>query len=71
MKPKMTARQFEQLLHARGFDLSVGRRVRCSQCEAMVINGISCHETGCPNRVHECAGCNALIKSGKYCADCA
>ena len=21
----------------------------CSQCEAMMINGIYCHETGCPN----------------------
>jgi hypothetical protein len=24
-------------------------RVRCSQCEALVINGVPCHETGCPN----------------------
>ena len=24
-------------------------RVRCSQCEAAVINGVACHETGCPN----------------------
>ena len=22
-------------------------RVRCSQCEALCINGIPCHETGC------------------------
>ena len=22
---------------------------RCPQCEAAVINGIYCHETGCPN----------------------
>lgn len=22
---------------------------RCDQCEAMMINGIYCHETGCPN----------------------
>lgn len=22
---------------------------KCSQCEALVINGIFCHETGCPN----------------------
>jgi hypothetical protein len=25
------------------------QRVRCSQCEALMINGILCHETGCPN----------------------
>lgn len=48
-------------LQARGFDQSYrkerddwGRfttavRVRCGQCEAMVINGLACHETGCPN----------------------
>lgn len=38
-----------------GFDLSRPNpsdntiRVRCSQCEALVINGVPCHETGCPN----------------------
>lgn len=21
----------------------------CSQCETIVINGLACHETGCPN----------------------
>ena len=48
-------------LITRGFDQSYreerddcGRftravRVRCSQCEAAVINGLACHETGCPN----------------------
>ena len=24
-------------------------RIRCSQCAALVINGVPCHETGCPN----------------------
>ena len=24
-------------------------RVRCSQCEALVINGVATHETGCMN----------------------
>jgi len=28
-------------------------RVRCSQCEALVINGIPCHERGCPNERKE------------------
>ena len=38
-----------------GFDLAYAIpfehawKVRCSQCEALVINGIACHETGCPN----------------------
>lgn len=50
---------------SRGFDRStrIGRddngrfckgiRVRCSQCEAAVINGIACHERGCPNEPRE------------------
>jgi hypothetical protein len=36
-------------LRARGFDRSfatmeLGARACCSQCEALVINGIACHE---------------------------
>jgi len=42
----------------RGFDKShvntndLGQKsviVGCSQCAALVINGVGCHETGCPN----------------------
>jgi hypothetical protein len=45
-------------LRAQGFDLAryVGSRqwrVRCSQCEACTINGIPCHERGCPNKPRE------------------
>jgi hypothetical protein len=42
-------------LRRRGFDQSrfsrrLGHwRVRCSQCQALVINGMACHETGCHN----------------------
>lgn len=25
------------------------RWIRCNQCEALMINGAFCHETGCPN----------------------
>lgn len=36
------------------YDRTMGYyRVRCSQCSAMVINGIACHERGCPNEVKE------------------
>lgn len=44
-----------QRLRLAGFDLSevvpfaARWRVRCSQCQAATINGIPCHETGCPN----------------------
>lgn len=24
-------------------------RVHCDQCEMLSINGVACHETGCPN----------------------
>ena len=45
-------------LRARGFDLSEHvpftkrYRVRCSQCDACAINGVACHETGCPHDDH-------------------
>ena len=43
-------------LRAQGFDLAtVNRRARtwrprCGQCEVLVVNGVACHEHGCPNR---------------------
>ena len=52
-----------QQLHDLGFDESEFRpfgsdghhtwKVRCSQCQALVINGLPCHETGCPNQRRE------------------
>ncbi len=47
--------QIAKSMRDRGFDKSRvseesdGARVGCSQCEALVINGVACHETGCPN----------------------
>lgn len=67
----------------RGFDRSayIGKaqagerravRVSCSQCQALGINGVACHETGCPNAKHDCKGCDTLIPARqKYCEDCA
>jgi len=43
-------------LKKEGFDKSYKDRssgyleVKCSQCDALVINGIPCHEIGCPNK---------------------
>ena len=63
-----------------GFDLSKSIdgekrgafRIRCSQCEVLVINGLPCHETGCPNQTHECKGCDTIVPRGvRYCEDCA
>ena len=52
-KPKKS--NLGKKLRARGFDLTRYDRStgyyspRCSQCEALVINGTACHERGCPN----------------------
>jgi len=64
------------LLFQLGFDRShptgrSGLKVACSQCEAVAINSVPCHETGCPHATHECAGCNELLPMNqKYCKDC-
>ena len=65
-------------LHARGFDRSSHTfdqpnllSVACSQCQSSVINGVACHETGCPNETHECHGCNAIVpRRVRYCEEC-
>lgn len=64
-------------LKARGFDgtknipFTKHYRVRCSSCEALVINGYPTHESGCPKAMRECNGCNTLVPRGvRYCADC-
>lgn len=46
--------------------------VRCSACEALVIQGHATHETGCPNQTRECSECDALVpKRQRLCEDCA
>ena len=63
-------------LRAHGFDgskhipFTKRYRVRCSQCEVLVINGLAAHEQGCPNQVHECRGCGEIIAHKGYCQDC-
>ena len=37
----------------RSYETEDGVRVLCSGCEALVINGIACHEQGCPNIVDD------------------
>lgn len=54
MRPKNYGRHLRETL---GFDESYYVRLgedsywrpKCSQCQALVINGVPCHETGCPN----------------------
>ena len=64
-------------LRALGFDnakhipFTKTYRVGCSQCQAVCINGVPCHETGCPNERHECKGCNNLVgRNVRYCREC-
>lgn len=35
--------------------------MKCNQCTASMINGIFCHEAGCPNfvNVYTCAECGS------------
>ena len=53
--PKPRRPNFLRRLRTLGFDLSTYSRdtgyyrPRCSQCSAIVINGVPCHETGCPH----------------------
>jgi len=55
----------------------------CNQCELLVINGVPCHETGCPNEgAIQCAACEETVRKIaiyyandwdgiKYCKACA
>ena len=55
---------------------------RCDQCEALMINGMFCHEIGCPNtharydeesdtwiRQYKCRECGYMVDKGESC-DC-
>lgn len=61
-------------LHRRGFDLSRAVTferaavVRCSQCEALCINGTPCHERRCPNVPRECRECGDMVPRGEDCS---
>lgn len=56
--PRMTPEQKRtgRILRKRGFDQTRFNRetgyfrVRCSLCQALVINSVACHETGCYNQ---------------------
>jgi hypothetical protein len=71
----MTPEQRLDAIIANGFDLQHDRTpastsdVRCSQCEALVINGVPCHESGCPNKPTICRECGNPVPKGERC-DC-
>ncbi len=54
------------------------KRIKCDQCEALMINGVFCHETGCPNskktwedgewiRYLDCFECGAKVREEELC----
>jgi hypothetical protein len=54
--------------------------IHCDQCQAAMINGVFCHERGCPNQgkvyedgewvqYHECINCGYDVRLGENC-DC-
>lgn len=58
----------------------ISNRVRCDQCSALMINGVFCHETGCPNsgakyedgewvKCRDCFDCGLPVRVGEGC-DC-
>ena len=45
-------------------------RVHCDQCSMLMINGVACHETGCPNQGSRWdAGSECWIKQ-RECSEC-
>lgn len=48
--------------------------VGCDQCELLRINGVVCHETGCPNawrdEERECEWCGTKFKPEEKHQDC-
>lgn len=56
--------------------------MRCDQCEALMIQGVFCHETGCPNfhkrydsesdcwvRVRTCRECGCVVDADEVCCE--
>jgi hypothetical protein len=51
--------------------------MKCHSCEILSINGVICHERGCPETVYsvDCFGCGYEFESGsrtrgQLCPDC-
>jgi hypothetical protein len=65
---------------AEAFEVKVNS-ISCDQCQALMINGIFCHETGCVNsrkrydaendrwyRVFKCRECGCEVEEGQSCS---
>ena len=58
------------------------KQMRCNQCEAAMINGVFCHETGCPNsksrydaesgewiKQRKCFDCGCMVDADDSCCN--
>ena len=58
------------------------KQIKCDQCELLRINGVICHERGCPNmgarwdaederwiKVYTCRECGCDVDEGDECCD--
>jgi RNase P subunit RPR2 len=58
------------------------KRFKCNQCQALMINGVFCHETGCPNtnsrydvdidewiKTRKCDECGNTVDADEACCD--
>jgi len=56
--------------------------MRCNQCSAAIINGVFCHEIGCPNmrsrydaaldawiKMRECSECGSIVDQSEPCCN--
>jgi hypothetical protein len=56
--------------------------MKCDQCEMVSINGVACHETGCPNahsrwdadhdewvKQRECRECGSVVDADARCCE--
>lgn len=72
----------ERFLEACGNSATPAPAVRCDQCEASRINGVFCHETGCPNsrktwdadrqewvKFVKCFTCGCDVEEGQACCE--
>ena len=49
---------------------AVEERIMCDQCQSATINGVFCHETGCPNSRKRWVGERAAWVRFVACRDC-
>jgi hypothetical protein len=73
----------QEALCAVDWNKALAPPMRCDRCEAAMINGVFCHETGCPNSRKtwlpergewvlflECFYCGCDVEKGEYCRCC-